>query len=252
MTPSVEFLDLGVIDYNECWERQQELFDALVAEKMRGAGDPAKAGWLILCEHPHVYTLGKSGRCENLLVSEEFLRSVGTSFHRTDRGGDITYHGPGQIVGYPILDLEKTGMGLRDYIEAVEQSVIETVAEFGIAAGRSEGKTGVWVRESNHPALRAPFHRRGTSRTDTPLQGNERKICAIGVRSSRFITMHGFALNVATDLKYFDHINPCGFMAGGVTSIEAETGKNIPMDEVKRVLCGRLGENLRIVMNYEL
>ncbi len=229
MRPTVELLDLGTIDYKECWERQQELFDGLVAEKMRGTGEQTKAGYLILCEHPHVYTLGKSGHEENLLVSEEFLRSVGASFHRIDRGGDITYHGPGQIVGYPILDLEKTGMGLREYIEAVEQSVIETVGEFGIAAGRSEGKTGVWIKNAR----------------------NERKICAIGVRSSRFITMHGFALNVATDLKYFDHINPCGFAGGGVTSIEAETGKEVPMDDVKRVLCGRLSENLKIVMSHK-
>ena len=238
MTPSVELLDLGTIDYKECWERQQELFDRLVAEKTGGTtGDPAKArsfpsrggvpdraGWLILCEHPHVYTLGKSGHEENLLVGEEFLHSVGASFYRIDRGGDITYHGPGQIVGYPILDLEKTGMGLRGYIEAVEQAVIETVAEFGIEAARSEGKTGVWIKDAR----------------------GERKICAIGVRSSRFITMHGFALNAATDLKWFDHINPCGFTGGGVTSIEAETGRSVAMEDVKEVLCGRLASNLKI------
>ncbi len=224
MTPSVEFLDLGTIAYKECWERQQEMFNRLLAEKAEGRGDPGKAGYLILCEHPHVYTLGKSGCEENLLVSEESLMSAGASFYRIDRGGDITYHGPGQIVGYPILDLEKTGMGLRDYIAAVEQSVIETVAEFGIAAGRKEGATGVWINDAR----------------------SERKICAIGVRSSRFITMHGFALNVATDLKYFSHINPCGFAGGGVASIEAETGRKVPMEEVKRLLCRKLMLNMNI------
>ncbi len=224
MTPSVELLDLGTIDYRECWERQQKLFDGLVAEKTGGPGDPSKAGYLILCEHPHVYTLGKSGHEENLLVGEDFLRSVGAEFYRIDRGGDITYHGPGQIVGYPILDLEKTGMGLRDYIAAVEQSVIETVAEFSIAAGRSEGKTGVWIRDAR----------------------GERKICAIGVRSSRFVTMHGFALNVATDLKYFDYINPCGFAGGGVTSVNAEIGRKADIELVKQLLCAKIEKNMNI------
>lgn len=231
MKPAVEFLDLGTIDYGECRYRQQELFDELMAEKAAGKSNPGKDGYLIFCEHPHVYTLGKSGQAENLLVSEEFLCSRGAEFHRTDRGGDITYHGPGQLVGYPILDLEKTGMGLRGYIEAMEQAVIETLAELGIEAGRSEGKTGVWIADAR----------------------GERKICAIGVRSSRFITMHGFALNVATDLGWFDYINPCGFVDGGVTSIEAETGGPVDMEEVKKVLCKQIAANMGIgiIMNYE-
>lgn len=224
MKPAAEFLDLGTIDYGECWELQRRLFGELAAEKAEGTGHPEKAGWLILCEHPHVYTLGKSGHDANLLVDEEFLRSRGASFYRIDRGGDITYHGPGQIVGYPILDLEKTGMGLREYIEAMEQAVIETVAEFGIEAGRSEGKTGVWVRDER----------------------GERKICAIGVRSSRFITMHGFALNAATELGWFDYINPCGMVGGGVTSIEAETGRKADMEQIKAILRGRLSENMKV------
>lgn len=224
MKPSAEYLDAGTIGYAGCWELQRRLFGELAAEKAAGGGDPRKAGWLILCEHPHVFTLGKSGCAENLLVDEEFLRGKGASLHRTDRGGDITYHGPGQVVGYPILDLEKTGMGLREYIWAMEQAVIETVAAFGIGAGRSEGKTGVWVSDAR----------------------GERKICAIGVRSSRFITMHGLALNVATDLGWFGYINPCGFAGGGVTSIEAETGRNADMEQVKEILRGRLSENMKV------
>lgn len=224
MKPSAELMDLGLIDYGECWRRQEELFDRLAQEKAAGTGDPSKAGYVILCEHPHVYTLGKSGHDENLLIGGEFLKSVGASFYRIDRGGDITYHGPGQIVGYPILDLEKTGMGLKDYIRAVEQSVIEAVEQFGISAGRIEGKAGVWISDGR----------------------GERKICAIGVRSSRFITMHGFALNVATDLKWFGYINPCGLAGGAVTSMNAETGGNVPLDAVKKALCERISVNMNI------
>lgn len=224
MKPSAKLIDLGLTDYGECWRRQQELFDRLAEEKAAGTGDPSEAGYLILCEHPHVYTLGRSGHAENLLIGEEFMNSVGASFYRTDRGGDITYHGPGQIVGYPILDLEKIGMGLKDYIRAVEQSVTETVAEFGISAGRIEGKAGVWIRDAR----------------------GERKICAIGVRSSRFITMHGFALNVATDLKWFGYINPCGFAGGEATSINAETGRKADAEHVKAVLCERISLNMNI------
>jgi lipoyl(octanoyl) transferase len=228
------------------------------------------AGWLVVCEHPHVYTLGRSGRADNLLVSETVLRERGAALYRTERGGDITYHGPGQIVGYPILDLERLGFGLREYIAALEQAVIETVAHFGIAAGRVEGKTGVWVggeveknterfrQSGDHATLgekngsgsllgvndRAIFE---TAEAESPLSRKpERKICAIGVKASRGVVMHGFALNVATDLKWFDLINPCGMVGGAVTSMERETGCGIVPGEVKKVLCGRLCENLGI------
>lgn len=223
MKAGVKYLDLGTIEYKKCWERQQELFSGLVEAKAAG-NDPGSAGYIIFCEHPHVYTLGKSGQAENLLVDDDFLTSIGASFYHIDRGGDITYHGPGQLVGYPILDLEKTGFGLREYIGALEQSVIETLAEFGIKASRSRGKTGVWIAD-----------RRG-----------ERKICAIGVKSSRFITMHGFALNVATDLGYFSYINPCGLAAGGVTSINAETGDEADMATVKRLMRHAIEKNMNI------
>lgn len=248
MRPQVEFRDWGAVDYAEALTRQRAMFDELritnyernevftngSPQVARSAGrrEPAEvitdsergAGWLVLCEHPHVYTLGRSGKEENLLVSEDFLRSRGAALHRIERGGDITYHGPGQIVGYPILDLERVGMGLRRYIETLEQAVIETVSAFDIEAGRAEGKTGVWIKDAK----------------------GERKICAMGVKASRGVVMHGFALNVSTDLGWFELINPCGMVGGAVTSIERETGRTITLDEVKRLLCERLNENLKI------
>ena len=208
--------DLGRMDYKTCWDLQQELFDAGVARKrtgpipVPGADGADDAGTVLLVEHPPVYTLGKSGHAENLLVNQEALEAMGAQFFHIDRGGDITFHGPGQIVGYPILDLERIGLSLRDYIDALEGAVIRTVARYGIRAGRIAGASGVWI-EGAQPA---------------------RKICAIGVRASRYVTMHGFALNVATDLRYFTHINPCGFTDRGATSIEKEIGRPVPMEAV--------------------
>lgn len=230
MKPRAEFQDWDTVDYREALERQRTLFEVLAAPTTQKPSAEVAApatlpeadsvGWLIFCEHPHVYTLGRSGKEDNLLVDEEFLCSKGVSLHRTERGGDITYHGPGQIVGYPILDLQRLGLGLRRYVEALEEAVIETTAEFGINAGRVPGKTGVWVRD--------------------------KKICAIGVRASRGVVMHGFALNVSTDLRWFELVNPCGFVGGAVTSMEKETGRKIEIDEVKKLLCERLKENLKI------
>ena len=219
--------DLGRMDSKACWDLQQELFDARVARKRIGSipvpgtdGDPDDAGTVLLVEHPPVYTLGKSGHAENLLVNQEALEAMGAQFFHIDRGGDITFHGPGQLVCYPILDLERLGIGLREYIEALEEAVIRTVAEYGIAAGRIAGASGVWI---------------------DPGKARPRKICAIGVRSSRYITMHGFALNVTTDLQWFSRINPCGFTDRGVTSIAAETGLQPPMQEVKQTVIKILG-----------
>ena len=186
---------------------------------------PEMAGWLLLVEHNPVYTLGKSGKQSNMLVSEQYLRSIGAEFFHIERGGDVTYHGPGQIVGYPILDLDKLGIGLREYIDILEQSVIEVVAEWGIQAGRIAGASGVWI-DCNGPRAR--------------------KICAIGVRSSRFVTMHGFALNVSTDLRYFQHINPCGFVDKGVTSIEKEVGHEVDFELVKQQVVNKLSEKLNV------
>lgn len=221
----VEYRDLGRMPYKECWTLQQSLFDELLARKHDPATRQDEAGYLLLVEHPPVYTLGKSGHAENMLVSEEFLRSHGAEYYHIDRGGDITFHGEGQIVGYPILDLERIGIGLRQYIDSLEEAVIHTVAAYGIVAGRIAGASGVWITEGERPP---------------------RKICAIGVRSSRYVTMHGFALNVATDLRWFSHINPCGFTDRGVTSIVRETGRNIPLDEVKALVVKNLEEILKI------
>ena len=219
---TVRTIDLGRMPYRDCWEYQQRLFDVLTARR----GDASdEAGWLLTVEHPPVYTLGKSGKAQNLLVGEEFLRAKGAEYYHIDRGGDITFHGPGQLVCYPILDLERLGIGLRAYIDALEESVIRTVAEYGIRAGRIAGASGVWIVEEGA----AP-----------------RKICAIGVRASRFVTMHGFALNVSTDLEWFGLINPCGFVDRGVTSIERETGRTVPMDEVKKSIVTVLSEKLDV------
>ena len=230
--------DLGLMDYKACWDLQQELFDALVARKRAErdaggstvfpAGDSAEehsatdddpVGTVLLVEHPPVYTLGKSGHAENLLIPREMLERMGARFYHIDRGGDITFHGPGQLVCYPILDLERIGIGLREYIEALEEAVIRTVAEYGIAAGRIAGASGAWI---------------------DPGKARPRKICAIGVRSSRYVTMHGFALNVTTDLEWFSRINPCGFTDRGVTSIAAETGLQPSIQEVKQLIIREL------------
>ena len=230
--------DLGRMDYKTCWDLQQELFDAGVARKhtgpipvpvpvpvpVPGADDADDAGTVLLVEHPPVYTLGKSGHAENLLVNQEALKAMGAQFFHIDRGGDITFHGPGQLVCYPILDLERIGIGLREYIEALEEAVIRTVAEYGIAAGRIAEASGVWI---------------------DPGKARPRKICAIGVRSSRYVTMHGFALNVTTDLEWFSRINPCGFTDRGVTSIAAETGSQPSMQEVKQLVIRELATALQ-------
>ncbi len=217
--------DLGLMGYAECWALQRSLFDRMLAAKAGRAAADDCAGRLLLVEHPAVYTLGKSGREENLLVGEEYLRSIGADLFRIDRGGDITFHGPGQIVGYPILDLERLGIGLRDYIDRLEEAVIGVAAQWGIAAGRIAGASGVWIE---------------------PQSARARKLCAIGVRSSRFVTMHGFALNVSTDLRYFTHINPCGFADRGVTSIERETGRKADIGQVKRQVVEQLSEKLNV------
>lgn len=220
----IDCRDLGRMDYVDCWKLQQRLFDDLLARKKSDTPQET-VGTVLLVEHPPVYTLGKSGHAENLLVDPAQLSEWGATFFHIDRGGDITFHGPGQLVCYPILDLERLGIGLRDYIDALEECVIRTVARYGIRAGRIAGASGVWL----------------------DVQGaRSRKICAIGVRSSRFVTMHGFALNVTTDLAWFSRINPCGFTDRGVTSIAAETGLRPPMEEVKRRVAADLGAVLGI------
>lgn len=212
MSNQLLFRDLGTMDYQQAWDYQETLFQELIKNK-----DSRKdAGHLLFVEHPHVYTLGKSGSETNLLVNEDFLRSKGASFYRINRGGDITYHGPAQIVGYPIINLDRFDIGVREYIFRLEEAVIRTLAEFNITASRLQGATGVWL--------------------DPEITGKSRKICAIGVRASRGITMHGFAFNINTDLRFYDYINPCGFTDRGVTSMEKEIGSAQDIEKVKTIL----------------
>jgi lipoyl(octanoyl) transferase len=224
---SVIYKDIGLKDYKETWDYQADLFSKLIDSKK--TGDPASKtiqnftpGTLIFVEHPHVYTLGKSGSEQNLLLDLIQLRAKDASFYRIDRGGDITYHGPGQIVGYPIFDLEAIKIGLKEYIYRLEEAIIRTVKEFGVTASRLEGGTGVWL--------------------DPDIAGKARKICAIGVKASKFVTMHGFAFNVNTDLTYFNNINPCGFTDKGVTSLSNELGIIQDMDSVKNKVKNNLQE----------
>ena len=212
--PEIKFIDLGVKDYKETWDFQEELFQKVIDEKKRNPNSNF-GGYLVFVEHPHVYTLGKSGEANNLLISEPFLRQINATYYKTNRGGDITYHGPGQLVGYPIIDIEKFGIGVREYIEKLEESIIQSLHKYQIAASLMDGATGVWLDA-------------GTAKA--------RKICALGVRVSRYVTMHGFALNINTNLKYFSYINPCGFQDKGVTSVEKELGVNQDFSIAKQVV----------------
>jgi lipoyl(octanoyl) transferase len=218
------FRDLGTMGYREAWDYQEECFRSLVEQKLDPQKGPHPDQYLLFCEHPHVFTLGKSGDENNLLIRKDFLEKINATFFRTNRGGDITYHGPGQIVGYPIVDLEILGLGLRNYVSLLEESVMDLLEGYGISADRLEGATGVWL-DGGNPA-------------------KARKICAIGVRSSRHVTMHGFALNVNTNLEYFSYIHPCGFENRGVTSMEKELGKTQDMSQVKARLRNILMEKL--------
>jgi lipoyl(octanoyl) transferase len=209
---TIQFTDWGLTEYNDAWQRQEELFNETIARK--AAGLPTTNS-LIFCEHPHVYTLGKSGDEHNLLIDYIQLQAKDARFVKTNRGGDITYHGPGQVVGYPIFDLANFNIGLRQYIYNIEEAIIRTLATYNIISERLDGATGVWL--------------------DTGKPGC-RKISAIGVRSSRYVTMHGFALNVNTDLSYFNHINPCGFVDKGVTSMQKELGAEVNFEELKHKL----------------
>ena len=205
----MQFTDWKLIDYNEAWQRQEKLFAETIERKRQNL--PTE-NHLIFCEHPHVYTLGKSGKEQNMLLNMIQLQAKNASFVHTNRGGDITYHGPGQLVGYPIFDLETFGIGLKQYIHLLEKSIIQVLENYGIKAEQLDSATGVWIDVNGK---------------------NPRKICALGVRSSRFVTMHGFALNVNTDLNYFNYINPCGLTDKGVTSLEKELGRKVDVEELK-------------------
>ena len=221
----VEIRDLQSMAYGECWDLQRSLFDALCRKKLeKSFADDEPRGTILLVEHPAVYTLGKSGNEQNMLVTEEYLKGLGAEFYHIDRGGDITFHGPGQLVCYPIIDLDAIGIGVRRYIEALEQSVIDLAKEYGIEAHRSEGASGVWVSQGSHLV----------------------KLCAVGVRASHGVTMHGLAMNVSTDLKWFHLINPCGFTDRGVCSLSTLTGREVTMDEVKPKFINYLAKNLNV------
>lgn len=229
----VEFQQLGLIDYQAAWNYQEELFGGTVQRKIENRKRQEEArqltsNYLLFCQHPHVYTLGKSGHQEHLLLNEQQMVEKQVRFYKINRGGDITYHGPGQLVGYPILDLENFFTDIHKYLRFLEEAVIRTLAGYGIEAGRIEGLTGVWV--------------------DHEQQQNPRKICAMGVKSSRWVTMHGFALNVNTDLQYFEHIVPCGIQGKAVTSMEKELGQAQDMAEVE----GRLKVHLQALFEMEL
>ena len=218
MNKKVRFEDLGLIEYKKCWDYQEALFADILAVKSTNKKIKNKektANHLIFCEHPHVYTLGKSGNKKNLLVNEESLKNRGATFYKINRGGDITYHGPGQIVGYPILDLDNFFTDIHKYLRFMEEAVILTLREYGLESDRSKGETGVWLDVGTKKA---------------------RKICALGVKSSRWVTMHGFAFNVNSDLSYFGAIVPCGIRDKQVTSLEKELGEKRNIEEVKNKL----------------
>jgi len=228
MNKKVSFRDLGLIDYKQCWDFQEELFAEILAVKSSNRKENKKVSTknhLIFCEHPHVYTLGKSGDEKNLLVNEDYLKSRGATFHKINRGGDITYHGPGQIVGYPILDLDNFFTDIHKYLRFLEEAVILTLKEYGLESERSPGETGVWFDVGTPKA---------------------RKICALGVKSSRWVTMHGFAFNVNSDLSYFGNIIPCGITNKSVTSLQKELGMEVDMNEVRNKLKTHLVELFEI------
>lgn len=211
-----KFIDLGLIDYKEAWDYQEELFQQVVNLKLENRNNNTElptANFLIFCQHPHVFTLGKSGSADHLLVNNEQLNQKEATFYKINRGGDITYHGPGQLVAYPILDLDNFFTDIHKYVRFLEEAVILTCQEYGINATRISGLTGVWINDEN-----------------------PRKLCAIGVKSSRWVTMHGLALNVNTDLAYFGNIVPCGIEDKAVSSLQQELGYELDLNEVSTKL----------------
>jgi lipoyl(octanoyl) transferase len=237
ISKSVNFEHLGLIDYQKAWDYQTELFEASVNQKIANRKLPIEdqkqtQNHLLFCEHPHVYTLGKSGEEEHLLLDKKGLEEKEAAYYKINRGGDITYHGPGQIVGYPILDLENFFTDIHKYLRLLEEAVILTMKDFGLESGRIDGLTGVWL--------------------DHEKQINPRKICALGVKSSRWITMHGFAFNVNTKLDYFGNIVPCGIDDKAVTSLEKELGTEQNMNNVETILKGHLASLFKMELKEQL
>ncbi len=219
MNKKVKYNNIGLIEYKKAWDYQEGFFNDILATKDHNRQEKTNiptSNYLLFCEHPHVYTIGKSGNRDNLLISNDFLASKGASLFKINRGGDITYHGPGQLVGYPILDLENFKVSIKDYIYNLETVIINVLQQYNITASRMYGATGVWL--------------------DVGKPKKERKICAFGIRASHLVTMHGFALNVNTNLDYFGYIIPCGLVDKGVTSLQNELGRPIDINEVKLLI----------------
>ena len=232
MNRKVKLINKGLIEFKKCWDFQASIFDDIIRHKIAIRKGESKnsftQNFLIFCEHPHVYTLGKTGEKDNLLLDELALKSKGASYHHINRGGDVTYHGPGQLVGYPILDLDNFFTDINKYLRFLEEAVILTLKDYGLESGRVEGATGVWIEGDN------------------PLKA--RKICAIGVKLSRWVTMHGFAFNVNTNLDYFDNIVPCGIINKSVTSLQKELGNPQNMAEVQ----GKVVFHLQNLFGFEI
>ncbi len=230
MMTKVKYINLGLIDYKEAWDYQEKLFAENIQRKIdkrNNVPTEETENYLIFCEHPHVYTLGKSGDANHLLLNDEFLKKIEATYYKINRGGDITYHGPGQLIMYPIFDLDYFFTDIHKYMRFLEEAVIQTLAHYGIESGRSSGFTGVWLD------------------TDKPTA---RKICAMGVRSSRWVTMHGIGFNINSNLDYFNHIVPCGIADKGVTSLAKELGRNVEIDEVIDIL----KEKMATLFNFKL
>lgn len=230
MNKKVVFKSLGVVDYAETHDYQKKIFEAIIDVKIANRNRTENEqkitdNFLIFCEHNHVYTLGRSGKENHLLIKSDQLEKIGATYYETGRGGDITYHGPGQLVGYPVLDLDNFFTDIHKYMRLMEEAIILTCAYYGVDAGRIEGLTGVWI---DHDVNKRPR--------------NPRKICAMGVKTSRWVSMHGFALNVNTDLSYFNHIVPCGISDKAVTSLEQEVGKKLNMEEVGQQMLKHFAE----------
>lgn len=226
LNKKTKLIDLGLIDYKEAWDYQTSVFEEILSVKtlnrtLQGQEKPT-ANFLLFCEHPHVFTLGKSGDENNLLVKKTDLHTIQASYYHINRGGDITYHGPGQIVGYPVIDLENFFTDIHKYLRLLEEAVIQTLKEYNVEAGRIPGLTGVWI--------------------DPGHEKKSRKICALGVKTSRWVTMHGFAFNINSDLRYFDYIIPCGINDRAVTSLEKELGRKQNLLEVQATLQKKIGE----------
>ncbi|MEO5603765.1 MAG: lipoyl(octanoyl) transferase LipB [Cyclobacteriaceae bacterium] len=232
MNKKTQFINLGLIDYKNAWDYQVELFNKILAVKADNRSLPAEQqketqNYLLFCEHPHVFTLGKSGDEANLLIDKSQLDAIHASYYHINRGGDITYHGPGQIVGYPVIDMENFFTDIHRYMRFLEQAVIDTLLEFQIPSGRIEGLTGVWINYERPE--------------------NARKICALGVKTSRWVTQHGFALNINTDLRYFEYIIPCGIQQKSVTSLERELGTKQDLLQVETILQEKIREQFGMI-----